>query len=77
MMSITLTADELRLLTGYQQPGRQLEELRRQGYWRARRSPIGYVILERAHYEAVCRGERPPAEVGRDAGRPKLRLKAA
>lgn len=40
-MSITLTADELRLLTGYQQPGRQLEELRRQGYWRARRVQAG------------------------------------
>jgi hypothetical protein len=64
---LTLTADELRDLTGYAQPCRQIEELHRQGFHRARRSRIdGRVILERAHYDAVCAGlEQAPA--------PKLR----
>ena len=75
-MSLTLSTEELRALTGYQQPSRQLDELRRQGYWRARRSVLGAVILERAHYEAVCRGERQPVDQTQTA-RPRLRLKVA
>jgi hypothetical protein len=52
-----LTAEELSDLTGCRQPSRQLAELHRQGFWRARRAPItGRVILERAHYDAVCAG---------------------
>lgn len=67
MSPLTLTADELAELTGYQQPARQLAELRRQGFMRARRSPTtGAVILERAHYEAVTHGQRPEP-------RPKVR----
>ena len=53
---ITLSADELHALTGYVRPGQQLMELLRQGFFRARRSHRGEVILERVHYEAVCRG---------------------
>jgi hypothetical protein len=54
---ILLTRDELVRVTGYRQPARQVAELRRQGYYRARRAPVtGEVILERAHYEAVCAG---------------------
>lgn len=57
VMSITLSDDEIEAITGYKQPHRQVEELRRQGYHRARRAPVtGEVILERAHYEAVCAG---------------------
>ncbi len=43
-------------LTGYTQPAAQVAELRRQGFHRARRNPTGAVVLERAHYEAVCGG---------------------
>lgn len=56
-MSITLSAEELIALTGYKRPGDQLAELLRQGFLRARRSRVtGEVILERAHFEAVCAG---------------------
>lgn len=56
---LTLTADELQHLTGgYSQPAAQLRELLARGFWRARRSRLtGAVILERAHYEAVCAGQ--------------------
>ena len=47
---------------GYVRHSEQLRELLKMGFWRARRSRVtGAVILERAHYEAVCRGERAPA----------------
>lgn len=58
LAGLVLTADELHQLTGYRQPTAQLAELKRQGFWRARRSVTGGVILERSHYEAVCRGEQ-------------------
>jgi len=58
-MSITVSEDELIALTGYKDPGCQLRELLRQGFFRARRSPrTGSVVLERAHYDAVCAGEK-------------------
>lgn len=58
MLDLILTAAELEVLTGYRQHAAQLAELKRQGFWRARRSVTGGVILERSHYEAVCRGEQ-------------------
>lgn len=68
--TITLTAAELKAVTGYMRPSTQLVELHRQGFSRARRSRVtGEVILEREHYLAVCRGgTKPPG----DEGRPKL-----
>lgn len=63
--SIVLAAAEVAAITGYSQPAKQLAELRRQGFWRARRSITGAVVLERAHYEAVCRGEATPSNVPR------------
>ena len=71
-MSITLTPAELADLTGYRQPAKQLEALRADGYWRARRSITGRVILERAHYEAVCHGLDKKPEVSR----PRVRVPA-
>ena len=65
-MHLILSPDEVQALTGYKTAPRQLAELHRQGYWRARRAPItGRVIVERAHYDAVCAGQDKPA--------PKLR----
>ncbi|NUZ07619.1 hypothetical protein [Piscinibacter koreensis] len=55
LREIILSDDELRQITGYTQPAKVLTELHRQGFWRARRGPAG-VILERAHYQAVCSG---------------------
>jgi hypothetical protein len=56
---LTLSADELRDLTGYRQPAAQLRELHRQGFSRARRDRLGRVVLERAHYDAVAAGRTP------------------
>lgn len=61
-MTIILTSEELAGVTGYRTPKRQLEELHRQGFYRARISATGNVILERAHYDAVCAGDRPAKE---------------
>lgn len=60
---LTLTPDEIRELTGYSQPAKQLAELRRQGFYRARRNVLGAVVLERGHYDAVVAGREvaPPA----------------
>ena len=57
MSDLLMSPAEVHALTGYKRPAQQLEELKRQGYWRARRAPItGRILLERAHYEAVCAG---------------------
>ncbi len=61
-MSIILSSDELAGVTGYRTPKRQLDELHRQGFYRARISAAGNVILERAHYDAVCAGDKPAKE---------------
>lgn len=55
---LTLTPDELHALTRYRRAGDQLRELHLQGFSRARLGRDGSVILERAHYEAVCQGQR-------------------
>lgn len=56
MVPITLQRDELEQLTGYEQPTKQLNILRKRGFNRAFIGRRG-VILERAHYEAVCTGQ--------------------
>lgn len=71
---ILLSDAELIELTDYRQAAKQVEELRRQGFWRARRSPAtGRVILERVHYEAVCAGDsaRPRPQVKPPKIRPR------
>lgn len=57
--SLNLTADELvETSGGYLRPGDQLKALHERGFTRAWRRPSGGpVILERAHYEAVVRGQ--------------------
>jgi hypothetical protein len=68
---LTLTHDELVEVTSYQRPADQLRELHRRGFTRARRGSAGQVILERAHYEAVCSGRLAANDPSRP--RPKLR----
>jgi Domain of unknown function (DUF4224) len=53
--SIILTHSELVAITGYKLPRKQLEELHRRGFIRARLGRVG-VILERGHYDAVVSG---------------------
>lgn len=70
---IRLTAEEIHQITGYAQPARQLAELHKQGFFRARRSPTtGEVILERAHHDAVCSGQVAEPK-GKKAREPQLR----
>jgi hypothetical protein len=67
-VNILLTEDELEQLTGYRQHAAQLRELHRQGFWRARRRDIdGRVVLERAHYEAICEAPSKAAKHARPA----------
>lgn len=46
---------EIESLTGYKQGTKQLSILRERGFNRAYIGRLG-VILERAHYEAICAG---------------------
>lgn len=71
-MNITLTPQELVELTGYRRGGDQLKALHAAGYWRARLAPTGRVVVERVHFEAVCKGQT----AGSAAPRPKLRAAA-
>jgi hypothetical protein len=72
-VSVTLSPDELRALTGYKRPAEQLRELLRLGFYRARRARVtGEVILERAHVDAVAAGAID-AKPGEQRNRPKLR----
>lgn len=74
-MSVTLTQGQIRALAGgLTQPRRQLTELHKRGFWRARLGVDGRVLLETAHYQAVCAGTLPPTEGrGDTAHRPRLR----
>ncbi|MCH8178170.1 MAG: DUF4224 domain-containing protein [Proteobacteria bacterium] len=56
MSNLILSKEELVQLTHYEQPSKQLAELHRRGFVRAYIGRHG-LVLERAHYEAVCRGE--------------------
>lgn len=57
MTPLTLTAAELdELCPEVTQPAARVRRLHAEGFVRARLSD-GRVILERAHYDAVCRGE--------------------
>jgi len=55
--SLCLTPAELVQITGYKMASCQLAELKKQGFYRARRNSLGAVILERDHYTAVCAGQ--------------------
>lgn len=73
MTALNLTEGELvQAAGGLTQPRRQLTELHRRGFWRARLSTKGRVDLERVHYEAVCAGALPPNTVRGDTARPEV-----
>jgi hypothetical protein len=77
MPTTLLTDTEIEEISGgYTQPQRQLEELRRAGFWRVRLSRAHKVILERAHYEAVCAGAVQPAANQSSAGGARPQLQA-
>lgn len=67
-----LTPATLKKITGYQQPAKQLAELKEQGFYRARINRLGVLVLERAHYEAVCAGQVGIGKKGCNQAEPKL-----
>lgn len=69
LAAVILTQTEIEQLTGYRRASLQLKHLHAQGFWRARISKLGNVILEREHYQAVCRGDT----AANDPKRPQLR----
>jgi hypothetical protein len=71
-MNDTLPPESIEAIMGYKRPSDQIQELRAQGFYRARRSPVdGSVILERPHYDHICAGGGKPAN---DAhARPQVR----
>lgn len=80
--SVVLSAHEIEELTGYRRAGDQLTELKAQGFHRARRNAAGHVVLERPHFEAVCRGIHGAAAEGevprlRPVREPQLNLEEA
>lgn len=51
---LVMSDAEVEALTRYKRQAEQLAELQRRGFHRARIARDGTLILERAHYEAVC-----------------------
>jgi hypothetical protein len=74
---LLLTPEEIKRVSGYTQQSKQIEELKRRGFWRVRRGAVtGEVILERAHYEAVCMGiEAAQAAARKRAAGPEKRVR--
>ena len=56
-MTVNLSEAELTAITGYEQPAKQINVLHSRGFARAWIGRHGRVILERTHYDAVCRNE--------------------
>lgn len=52
-----LTPNEVEAITGFKLSTRQLAVLRDRGFHRAFINRAGVVVLERAHFDAVCRGQ--------------------
>ena len=61
-----LNPNEIEAMTGFKIATRQLAVLRDRGFHRAFVNRAGTVVLERAHYDAVCRGQ-----MGQQAQTPK------
>lgn len=68
-LRIRLDPKELADLVGTNRKADQIEQLHRDGFVRARLDRRGNVLVERAHYEAVCNGtygrvsdQQPPSQ---------------
>ena len=73
MSDTVLPRDQVeRLSGGYKRPSDQLRALHALGYYRARIGKVSReVVLERAHYDAVCAGQG--AASNDDQHQPKVR----
>ena len=52
--TLLLSPEEITAVTGYRKPALQVRELRSRGFNRARVNVLNHVVLERAHFDAVC-----------------------
>ena len=68
LADLVLSPQELERLTGCTQAAAQVAELKRQGFYRARKNRIGDVVLEREHYVAICHGVGTAAMAARRRG---------
>ncbi|WP_457425593.1 DUF4224 domain-containing protein [Roseateles sp. P5_E7] len=76
-MSLTFSPAELVDLTRYTRASKQLAVLHLRGFHRAYIDHTNHVVLERAHYEAVCRGEAQPVRPRvKPPARPQVRAAA-
>ena len=76
-LPLTLSQSEVQQITGYKIASKQLQELRRRGFWRAYQNRSGKVVIERAHFQAIAAAGLPggAAPLGHEGGDgPKLRL---
>lgn len=74
-MSLILDQEELHALTGgLTLPRCQLKILRERGFFRARLER-GKLVLERAHYDAVCRATFTTESGKQDNARPHPQLR--
>jgi hypothetical protein len=74
---LLLSEAEIVRLTTYTRPAEQLVELHRQGFHRARRSRLGTLIVERAHFEAVMATAGPRTDFSKIIPRPAPTSQAA
>lgn len=58
MTDLILSDTEVEILTGYRTATKQLQVLKNRGFHRAYINRAGVVVVERAHYEAVVRGDQ-------------------
>lgn len=75
-MNLCLTEEEIQELTGgLTLPRCQVRRLQERGFVRARLER-GKAVLERVHYDAVCRGEFTAGPENSDTARPRPRLRS-
>ncbi len=67
MSELVLTDEDIEALTGYATATKQLQVLQNRGFHRAYINRRGQVVLERAHFEAVSRGESHATALGSKA----------
>ena len=68
--TVLLSAEEISAMTGYRKPALQVRELHSRGFVRARVNVLNRVVLERAHFEAVC--SRAVGAAAQAANEPQL-----
>jgi hypothetical protein len=71
MTDLLIPPEQIAQMTGYKRASDQVRALRNMGFFRARVNRAGLVVLERAHYDAVCVTSAPTRHKDTE---PQLRL---